>query len=224
MSLVRGIVSSGVVACALSLSGTWSGIATSVHAQEKATPVLAGAWTLNEELSDHPTPPSQDGDHDSGNGGSRQGGGGGGGGFHGGFGRGGFGGGGFGGGGRGGQGGGNYDPEQMARMREALRDIMNPPKQLTIAQTGSMITLTGPDGRTTRLSADGKKIKDDSTKIERRTKWEADRLVSEISGIGPGKISETYWIDAERHQLHVHEQTDGTRRPFSATYVYDISQ
>ena len=67
---------------------------------------------------------------------------------------GGFGGGGFGGGGRGGgQGTPAGDPEETARRRNAMRDILNPPDRLTIVQTDSMVIITGPDGRTTRLVA-----------------------------------------------------------------------
>lgn len=60
------------------------------------------------------------------------------------------------------------DHDAMARMRDAMRDLMNPSEHLTIVDTGSMIVLTGPDGRTTRLSPDGRKIKDENTGIERR--------------------------------------------------------
>ena len=77
-------------------------------------------------------------------------------------------------------------------MRDVMRDIMSPPDHLTIVQAGTMIIITGADGRTTRLSPDGKKIKDESTKIERKTVWTDGKLVSEISGLGQGKVTETY--------------------------------
>jgi hypothetical protein len=136
---------------------------------------------------------------------------------------GGFGGGGFGGGGRagGGQGARSADPQEAARMRDAMRDILNPPDRLTIVQTESMIIVTGPDGRTTRLSPDGKKIKDDSTKIVRRTKWEGGKLISEIGGLPIGKMTETWAVDSERRQLHVSLKNDDDRRPLMVTHVYD---
>ena len=52
-----------------------------------------------------------------------------------------------------------------------------------------MVIMTTGDGRTTRLSTDGKTVKDDSTKIERKTKWDGGKLVSEISHLGPSKIT-----------------------------------
>jgi hypothetical protein len=112
----------------------------------------------------------------------------------------------------------------MARMRDAMRDVMNPPKHLIITDTGSMIILTGPDGRTARLSPDGKKVKDDSTKIERKTKWDGDKLVSEISGIGRAKITETYVVDPDRHQLRITALLEGNQGQSARTFnhVYDL--
>ena len=112
-------------------------------------------------------------------------------------------------------------PQETARLRDAMRDILNPPDHLTIVQTESMVIVTGPDGRTTRLSPDGKKIKDDSTKIDRRTKWDGGKLVSEIGGLPVGKITETWSVDPERHQLHISLKNDDDRRPLMVTRVYD---
>jgi hypothetical protein len=181
---------------------------------------LGGLWTLNKDLSDQPPggDSSSQGDTDRrstdpGSGGGRRRGGG--------MGRGGYGGG----MGRGGYGGGSSpagNPEDIARMRDAIKDIMSPPAHLTIVQTDSMVILTGPDGRTTRLSFDGKKVKDESTKIERKTKWDGGKLVSEISGAGPGKMTQTLAIDPEHHQLRISVVTEGGRgQPKNTSSVYD---
>ena len=81
------------------------------------------------------------------------------------------------------------NPEDMRRRTEAVRTIMEAPERLTITETDSLVIIVDGDGRTTRLSPDGKKIKDDATGIERKTKWDGDTLVSEITGAGPGKIT-----------------------------------
>jgi len=184
---------------------------------------IAGAWTLNKESSDASPGAAgrgeQGGDTARGRGDRGSGSGGG-------YGRRG-GGGGFGrmGGGGGGDRGGRGNPEEMARMRDAMRDLANPSDHLTITQTESMIVITGADGRTTRLSPDGKKIKDDNTKIERKTKWDGPSLVSEISGLGPGKMTQTFSIDPERHQLRVVVQMEGrSGQPRTITRVYDPTQ
>jgi hypothetical protein len=197
--------------------------ATPAPATPPPPTTIAGAWTLVSDVRDTNGSDDQGG---QGRGQSGRGGGGGygrgGGGRHGGFG-GGFGGGGFGGGGRGGAGAGgqNIDPEQAQRLRDALRDEMTAPSTLTITASGPMVVITAGDGRTTRLSADGKKIKDDSTKIERKTHWDSDKLVSEISGLGRGKITETYRLDPEKKQLLVTIHIDNQSRPVTLNRVYD---
>jgi hypothetical protein len=181
-------------------------------------PALTGAWTLNKDLSDQPETREGRDDTEQGQGNHRGGGMGRGGGF-------GRGGGGYGRGG-GGYGGGmsGMNPEDMARIRDAMRDIMSPPDHLVVTETGSMIVMTGPDGRTTRLSADGKKIKDDNTKVERKTKWDGGKLVSEISGLGRGKLTQTFAVDDEHHQLRISVQAESGRsgqQPRTTTHVYD---
>ena len=212
MNAVRGLLLPGIVVIITALIGVWLSAESRAQAPSPARSI-AGAWTLNKELSDKPQAA-----RDQDNGGRRRGGGGGGGG---GMGRGGGGrrGGGM---GRGGMGGGE-SPEDAQRMRDAMRDIMNPPDRLTIVQTESMIVITSGDGRVTRLAPDGKKIKDENTKIERKTKWDAGKLVSEMSGLGPGKITETYAIDPEHHQLVVSVAMENSRMPQPVTQhrVYD---
>ena len=181
------------------------------------TPSIVGAWTLNKDLSDVQGTSSQTGDRGGrgGYGGRR-----GGGGFGGGGRRGGFGGGGFGGGG--GARGGN--PDDLRRMRQAMQELMEVPDRMTITQSESMVIITTGDGRTTRLSADGKKVKDDSTGIERKTQWSKDKtqLVSEISNAGPNKITQTFAVNPDSHQLTVtFDFGKDSRRPPNHR-VYDL--
>jgi hypothetical protein len=175
-------------------------------------PSLTGAWTLNKDLSDKPPAGGEgregrDGQHrGGGSGGGHRGGGGG------------FGGGGFGGGGRATDG---RNPEDVQRQRNALRDELQPAEHLTITETGATVILTAGDGRTTRLSVDGKKIKDESTNVERRTKRDGGKLVSEITGLGNGKITETYSVDDEHKQLHVALEIEGQKGKATTKRVYD---
>lgn len=209
MSVLRGLASFGVFVSLLMLVGAWLERESRLHAETSASS-LVGAWTLNRDLSDSNDSGTTGGD-DRGGSSGRHGGGAGHGGFGGGFGR--------GGGGR--SSGGTFDREQVARQRNALREIMNPPEHLTIVQTDSLIVITGPDGRTTRLSPDGKKIKDNSTQLERKTKWDGGKLVSEITGVGSAKITETYSVDAEHHQLRIAGHLENGQRTVTTTHVYD---
>jgi hypothetical protein len=124
-----------------------------------------------------------------------------------------------------GGGGTSMDPEQAARMREALHDIVVPSDSLTIVQTDSTVVLTAPDGRTTRLSPDGKKVTDENTKLERKTKWDGGKLVSEISGVRSGKITQTFVAAPDTHQLRITVQMESrdSKEPRTMTYVYDAA-
>ncbi len=196
-----------------SVAGLAASAAQTASSAASVGATLSGAWTLNKELSDAAPPASGEGRE--GREGQRRGGSGGG---HRGGGGGGFGGGGFGGGGRGTDG---RPPEEVQRLRNALRDELQPPDHLTITETGATVIMTAGDGRTTRLSVDGKKIKDESTNVERRTKRDGGKLVSEITGLGSGKITETYSVDAEHKQLHVTLEIEGPQRKATANRVYD---
>ncbi len=211
MNAARNMIPISLAISVAVLIAAWLSVESRAQSADK--PALAGAWTQNKDLSDQPGTGRDAGDR-----GGRDGGGyGRGGGRRGGFG-GGFGGGGY---GRGGGRMGNMDPQEMARIRDAMRDLVNPPEHLTIAQTDSMIILTGPDGRTTRLSPDGKKVKDENTKIERKTKWDGSKLVSEISGAGPGKMTQTFEVDGEKHlRITLVRETRGGQ-PRTTTTVYD---
>ena len=177
---------------------------------------IVGAWTLNKDLSQlAPERPQGDDQRGRGGFGGRRGGGG----------RGGGGRGGAGGGFSGGPGAGD-SPDAQRRRTEAVRAIMEAPERLTIVRTESLVIITTGDGRTTRLSPDGKKIKDESTGIERKTKWDGDKLVSEITGARPGKITETYAVDQEHVRLNVTVQAENSRGPNAGAMhrVYDRAQ
>lgn len=187
----------------------WPGMVPGGDARTGKAASLTGAWMLNKDLSDNPQ--NQKGDERAAGARGRSGGGRG-------FGRGGFGGAGRGGGRSG------SDPEQALRVRNAMRDLMNPSDRLTIVQTDSLIIISGSDGRTTWLSPDGQKVKDESTKFERKTRWDGAKLVTEITGLPSGKILETYAVDPEQRQLHLTLQAEGTRRPATINRVYDFDR
>jgi hypothetical protein len=206
------IASALIVASAVGLAAPAARAQTPATSPASTGPSLTGAWTLNKDLSDKP--PSA-GEGREGSEGRRSGGSGGG---H----RGGFGGGGFGGGnGGGGRSTDGRNPEDVQRQRNALRDELQPAEHLTITETGALVIMTAGDGRTTRMSVDGKKIKDESTNVERRTKRDGGKLVSEITGLGNGKITETYSVDDEHKQLHVLLEIEGSKRKATTSRVYD---
>jgi hypothetical protein len=210
LNAVRGIASFGMVVSLATLVAMWLAVESRAQTLDKAS--IVGAWTLNKDLSDQPPSSSSDsGSNRSGSGSGSSGGYGG---------RGSRRGGGM---GRGGGGGATADPEQAARLRDAMRDLVTPSDHLTITKTDTLVVIAAADGRTTRLSPDGKKVKDDNTKIERKTKWDGEKLVSEINGLGSGKATQTWSVDPEAHQLRIAIVLDGGRSgPRTVTQVYDF--
>ncbi len=93
-----------------------------------------------------------------------------------------------------------------------MRDLLEAPERMTITRTESMVIITTGDGRTTRLATDNSRVKDESTGIERRTRWEGDTLVSDISGAVGGKMTETFAVDPGSHRLVVTLQMEGGNR------------
>jgi hypothetical protein len=209
------ILSALIIASAVGLAAPAPRAQTPASPPASTGPSVTGAWTLNKDLSDKPPSGGEaregrEGQHRGGSGGGH---------------RGGFGGGGFGGGGGGaGRATDGRNPEDVQRQRNALRDELQPPEHLTITETGATVIMTAGDGRTTRLSVDGKKIKDESTNVERRTKRDGGKLVSEITGLGNGKITETYSVDDEHRQLHVALEIEGSKGKATTNRVYDADQ
>jgi hypothetical protein len=153
--------------------------ATAVSA---SSPDLTGLWIFNQDASDKP-PQRGQGSDTGGQGEHRPAaGGGGGGGFGGGRGR---GGGGFGGGGGGGR-----SPEDMERARAVMEVAMRAPQRLTIVRTEADVILTDEEGRTTRLTPDGKKNETtiSGQEVEMSAKWSGSALHVERKFKGEVKV------------------------------------
>ncbi len=215
-----------MAACAVLTALIGSGFDTGA-AQKTETPQtleIVGAWTLNHDLSTSPE------DIASGRDGSRAGGG------SGGFGGGGRGGGGFGGGGRGGgglggRGGGMGQPseEDRQRMQALIRRLREAPERLTITFDGKTVAFANGDGRTWKVTTDGKKqtILTGDGEIELKGRIEGPKLIVEETVTGRGKLLYTYAPaeDAGTRRLSVQVKLEGgnmARRVPEMTRVYDV--
>jgi hypothetical protein len=93
------------------------------------------------------------------------------------------------------------NPYRLSRVQNALRDIVETSARLHIDVTSSTVIVTSSDGHTNRLAPGGGTIKDESAGISRKTAWNGDELVTEITGILEGRIAETFSVDIS-HRLH----------------------
>jgi hypothetical protein len=238
----------GQLALPIAVAAFSLGIAV-VAAQDKpatgatsdATNKVAGQWRLNKDLSasvPEQGDPSGAGGQ-AGNPGGGSGGYGGGGRGGGGRGGGGFGGrgGGFGGGGGGGYGGsrgggtrgGQMSPDDMAKMRDLMREERDAPLVLNIVVTPTDATITDDQGVVRKFKTDGKKEQVDfgASKIDTTAKWDGDILHIEMTA-GQMKLTETYQVLTQGGLLVVTMQPGSSAggqgaggQAASVKYVYD---
>jgi hypothetical protein len=209
-------------------------VATALHAQAPSGPITAkpataadgaksappppplppprttilGAWKLNKDDSDDP----RDNEHDSQNSGGYGGRRGGGGSWP----------GGGGGGGYGGHRGGGMNDEQ----REQMRELMTPPRSMTIAMTGAEVDLLDDHDRKIAFMTDGRKLQKskDAGYSEVAARFEGTKLISDEKDPHGNKMSRTFELSEDGRQLiemlHITVGKNNTQRVIR--YVYDI--
>lgn len=127
---------------------------------------------------------------------------------------------------------------RVARLRqglqEAVRDLMTAPRRMTIVMIENEIVATYDDGRVIRLVSDDqahKGIAGTSMQVTRRTRWENEKLVTDISLDSriEVRLEQTYEVrltDPEGKQLIVTSRfvggraSNGDRRELRR--VYDV--
>lgn len=117
-----------------------------------------------------------------------------------------------GGGGRGGPGGGP-DQEAMQRMRDVMRELMQPAAMLVIVQREDSVSFTDEQGRVRKFVANGKDEKHqlDAATIETKSRWKDGALVIEWeTGRGP-TVVRTYRVDPAVNQLVIETTMKGGR-------------
>lgn len=191
-------------------------MAATQQTEATALPALGGRWQLNRDLSARPGEGGGEMRGPGGDRGGRPGSGpggmgrpGGGGGMGGGMGR-----PGSMGGGRGGPGGRTNDDE-MQRMRDVMRELMQPATTVIVVQHDDTVSFTDDQGRVRKFVANGKQEKHqlDAATIETRSRWKDGALVIEWeTGRGP-TIVRTYRVDASVNQLIVETTMKGGRGP-----------
>jgi hypothetical protein len=98
-----------------------------------------------------------------------------------------------------GHGSGSGSEEQHARLRE----LLEAPEQLKVAQKGSEVDMTDPQYRERELFTDGRKIEKskDAMQIPVKAHWDHETLVTEEQGPNGEKISHRYELAPDGKQL-----------------------
>lgn len=161
--------------------------------RESPRPDLSGRWTLNRDLSENAQAKIER-MHASQGGGASQG--------H----------------GPGRHGGGGSGGGQAAQMNEVRDLLLDAPSWFTVTQDGERFVLTSNDGRVRRLTANGRKERINGRDV--MTKWDGDRLVSEIS-LRNARVIEIYERGTNAPQLIVTMTMDMGGQVVSIRRVYD---
>jgi hypothetical protein len=199
----RLFVVSLMVGCSLLL------VRQTLQAQEKPetqAPNLSGVWKLNHDLSDppHSGMPAEAGGEQGERGG------------RGGHPSGGMGGGrGEGMGGRDMAGGSRPSEEQMKKMRDLMREVMEAPETLTLTVSEGRITFVDPDGPVRHYATDGtgERHQMNAGVVETKTAWKNSELVIETN-LGEGtKAVQTYALAPDKRQIVVTTRVENSRSP-----------
>jgi hypothetical protein len=210
---VEGAVGSLALALVLAVTTARPGATARADERKAAAAVeLAGRWMLNAELSDDAREKMQQAGRDRPGGPGGRGPGGGGMGGPGGGGMGGPGGGSGGppGGGRGAPGGRGLPPGAGGGddPREAMRAVLEPAEELTVAQSAVEISVDERYGRMRRLHPDGKTYKTDNGASELKSYWKDGKLVVETKR-ERGSVVETWERIPDGSRLIVTLRLDG---------------
>jgi hypothetical protein len=103
----------------------------------------------------------------------------------------------------------------MKRMRELMRELLEPSTRLTIVVKSGEVAITDALGRTQRFATNGSKEKHqlDAGTIETKTRWNGSELVKDVTAGSGMKMVETYAIDPATGQLNVTVKFEGGRGP-----------
>ncbi len=127
-----------------------------------------------------------------------------------------------------GTGGGAPNEEEMQRMRETMRELMQPAARLTIVQHEDTVSFTDDQGHVRKFVANGKDEKHQlqAATLETKSAWKDGALVIQWeTGRGP-TVVRSYRVDPELHRLVIETSMKGGRNPGGADrppikHVYD---
>ncbi|HEY6358347.1 MAG TPA: hypothetical protein VIX35_08875, partial [Vicinamibacterales bacterium] len=90
------------------------------------------------------------------------------------------------------------------QRRALLREMAEPPNQVTVIVTDSTTTFTDDQGVERKFTTDGKKESIDlgTARVDSVSKWDGGTLTVEMTG-GNFKLTETYQLTVQGHALVV---------------------
>ena len=128
-----------------------------------------------------------------------------------------------------GGGGGNYPARDNSSDYDQMGDIVNPPREIKFVQREAddpAVELLDDREHRRMFYTDGRKLQKNNKGPdyeEIAAKWDGPKLVTDEQGAHKGKISRTFEVSQDGHQLieTVHVSDSKGNHPASVQYVYD---
>ena len=94
-------------------------------------------------------------------------------------------------------------PDDGTRVAGPLREALDPPKVLVIAQTEGEVTFDTGGDSLLRLRPGGRKVKREGGAVELRARWKDGELIVEAEHEDGRKAETSYRVTSDRQELHV---------------------
>jgi hypothetical protein len=104
-----------------------------------------------------------------------------------------------------------------------MDDVLEPAAALTVTQGDPELIAVRDDGRVLRLYTDGRKAKERNGTVERKTRWDGSRLVSEVKLQDGRKLTEVWILAADGRELRSSVKLELGRGELVVDRVYDLA-
>jgi len=106
-------------------------------------------------------------------------------------------------------------PEEMKRIRDLLRELMEAPARLTMALDGEAVAFVDEDGRVRRYVANGQAEKHQlaAGTVQTKTRWDGPSLIIETEAREGMRLKQTYSLEPGTGRLAVTTSMEGSRAP-----------
>jgi hypothetical protein len=121
-------------------------------------------------------------------------------------------------------GGRGVDPALRERMRALARIAFGSPQELVISNRDEIVRIVDDEGHVTELKPDGSRVEEPAAgmTLERRTRWDKGRLVTEIKAKdGGGEVKQVYSRDGDRLIIESTFEGEVAAKTEKLRFVYD---
>lgn len=106
-------------------------------------------------------------------------------------------------------------PEEMKRIRDLMRELVEAPARLTMALDGEAVAFVDEDGRVRKYVANGKAEKHQLTAgtVQTKTRWDGPSLIIETEAREGLRLKQIYALEPGTGRLVVTTSMEGSRAP-----------